>query len=708
MDVILNVLLPYLISLAAGLRSAAIHDNIKRKFKDKLAHQDAAAPTVYDPRSLREQLRRAGEQAVRQIPSDEIGPAAEQILGLLADAAFQENLAAWLTSWRPKEKKEAETALAAKMIEALKRGGVKKKELQGFKERYFEMIERDVFSDQRLANWRLNLALIAAFERLDELEAIIRKEGHDTRIEVREQHRLTRQEVEAIIARQVVMQGKRFNQAQRDKAEQRYRELALESCDIMDLHNLPESDRHIATRQQELKLRRLYVPLRIQVEITTDQEPGAADMERIEKEREVRQSQRLEDSGETKFISVSEHDEDEDTNRIPPGKRLEKSLRLVLLGDPGSGKTTLLRWIATSYLLRLKQDPAWKDLPDVASLPNKDWLPILVRCRDLAESCKSGSIYDVLCETFRKAQLAQEEAEALQAVIVEKMAKGQALLLIDGLDEIAETALRARFCQQIERLQIAFPEAPIIVTSRIVGYREMKYRIGRGFEHAVVTGFTRKDEDDFARRWCEITELPERRVKAAEELIQAIHSSDRIERLAVNPMLLTTLALVKRKVGKLPERRADLYWEAVMVLLNWRSEVDKPIDHREAIPQLEYVAYEMCRRGVQRLLEDEIMELLERIRDEYPNLRAINNHEPADFLRLLERRTGILLEVGEVRHKGGPVKPGVRVPASDLPGVPGCPGPGGWEVSRQGQREKTGPAYRAPGRGNRRISGKVG
>ncbi len=311
-----------------------------------------------------------------------------------------------------------------------------------------------------------------------------------------------------------------------------------------------------------------------------------------------------------------------------------------------------MRWIATAYLLRLKEDPAWKDLPDVATLPDKDWLPIVVRCRDLDEACKTGSIYDVLCETFRKAQLNREESDALQAVIIEKLAAGKAILLVDGLDEIANIGLRARFCQQIERLQAAFPRAPFIVTSRIVGYREMKYRIGRGFEHATVTGFTKKDKDEFARRWCEITELPERHAKAQEELLQAIHSSDRIERLAVNPMLLTTLALVKRKVGKLPERRADLYWEAVLVLLNWRSEVDEPMDHREVIPQLQYVAYEMCRQGVQRQREDEILELLERVREEYPNLRALKKHEPAEFLRLLERRTGILLEVGEVRYKG--------------------------------------------------------
>jgi hypothetical protein len=637
MGTILGAILSYLISLAAGLRSGAILEKEKKELKKKLEKEAEALQGIQDRRALREQLRLVGTNAARITDKAGITNAEKPLFMLLKDEVFQEDMAKWLTAWRPEEKKEAEVVLAEQMVKALQRGGVDDKLIGRFKAGYFERIEKVVFSDPMLANWRLSLALNAAFERLDELEAIIREEGLETRHEVQEQHKETRQTVAEMAAQEAHRLVKRFSQEQRQQAVSRYRELALESCDIIDLANLPEGDRHIATRQ--LELRRLYVPLRVQVEITLGRELAEADLEKIEEQREKMRMQRIKD-------------EEEDKNRVPAGERLAKSGRMVLLGDPGAGKTTLIRWIATAYLLRLKQDPAYKDLPDVATLPGKDWLPIVIRCRDLDESCKTGSIDDVLCETFRKSQMAAEEIASLQAVIREMLVQGKAILLVDGLDEISNIGIRARFCQQIERLHIAFPNAPMIVTSRIVGYREMKYRIGRRFEHATVSEFTKEDKDEFARRWCDITELPERREKATGELMQAIHSSDRIERLAGNPMLLTTLALVKRKVGKLPERRADLYWEAVLVLLNWRSEVDDPIDHREAIPQLEYVAYEMCRQGVQRLREDEILELMEKMREEYPNVRAAKKHEPGEFLRMLERRTGILIEAGEVRDKG--------------------------------------------------------
>jgi hypothetical protein len=122
-------------------------------------------------------------------------------------------------------------------------------------------------------------------------------------------------------------------------AEQRYRELALESCDIIDLANLPENDRHVAARK--LDVRRLYVPLRVRVEAASGAEAGAGELEAIEKRRAA--AMRGGAGAEGELVSV--------------GERLGKARRLVVLGDPGAGKTTLTRWLATAYLLRLRQSP---------------------------------------------------------------------------------------------------------------------------------------------------------------------------------------------------------------------------------------------------------------------------------------------------------------------------------------------------------------
>ena len=325
---------------------------------------------------------------------------------------------------------------------------------------------------------------------------------------------------------------------------------------------------------------------------------------------------------------------------------------MVVLGDPGAGKSTLLRWMATAYLLRLKSDPDWPELPDVSELPDEDWLPILVRCRDLEEPALANSLEAIVDHHLRKLGITGTETAQLNKFLLKMLLDGRAILLIDGLDEISRPAVRARFCRQVEQIHVAYPRAPIVVTSRAVGYREMGLRIGRGFEHATVLDLTPEDKDEFARRWCAVTEPAIRRENAEKELVNDIHSTDRIERLTGNPMLLTTMALVKKKVGKLPSKRADLYREAVDVLLNWRSEVDELLDPYEAMPQLEYVAYAMCSAGVQRLRADEISQLLNKMRREFPSVRAVRRHAPLEFLQLLERQTGIVVEIGKIRHKG--------------------------------------------------------
>jgi len=35
------------------------------------------------------------------------------------------------------------------------------------------------------------------------------------------------------------------------------------------------------------------------------------------------------------------------------------------------------------YLLQLKTNPVYKARPEVQILPDEDWLPIIVRCRDI-------------------------------------------------------------------------------------------------------------------------------------------------------------------------------------------------------------------------------------------------------------------------------------------------------------------------------------
>jgi predicted NACHT family NTPase len=161
-------------------------------------------------------------------------------------------------------------------------------------------------------------------------------------------------------------------------------------------------------------------------------------------------------------------------------------------------------------------------------------------------------------QTLRHSEVGDIDCADLIALRRSRVEVGAAILMIDGLDEIREPVARARLAERVEQIHRSYPQTFIIVTSRIVGYREMGYRIGGQFQHLTMADFSRNNKEEFARGWSALVEPPGQQVKAAEEFIREIHSNDRIEQLTSSPLLLTTMALIRRRVGRLPQRRGSL------------------------------------------------------------------------------------------------------------------------------------------------------
>jgi HEAT repeat protein len=435
--------------------------------------------------------------------------------------------------------------------------------------------------------------------------------------------------------------------AELSELQNHYIKSALKFYDIIDLTNLPDSEKNLTTKR--IELRQLYVPLRIKPFTNTNREihnPSVIEFESSSlnlTDEELKQ--RKEDFAKEQEVIKA-------NLRTSVGEQLIEKNHIVILGDPGSGKTTLLRWISTAYLLQSQKSSDLESFPDIQTLQKINLLPFIIKCRVINQLAIIPSHEELFNHSLLQSEaFSIDESSRLAKLFQEKLKTGELLLLIDGLDEISDVTKRAQFCEQIEQMVLAHSTIHVIVTSRIVGYKEIGHQLS-SFEHFQVDELTRDEKNDFARSWCKLTEPLETRKLATKELIEDIHSSDRIERLTGNPMMLTTVALVKKKGGRLPSRRIDLYWDAFEVLLNWRRSVDPPIGWREALPQLALIAYEMCRRGIQQMRQDEILPLLEQIRQDFPNDYNINNASPENFLDRLEKRTGILIKVGYQKHLG--------------------------------------------------------
>ncbi|MCP4230488.1 MAG: NACHT domain-containing protein, partial [bacterium] len=269
----------------------------------------------------------------------------------------------------------------------------------------------------------------------------------------------------------------------------------------------------------------------------------------------------------------------EEVKRRPVGEVLSENPRLAILATPGGGKTTLLNRLAVAYAFperRSKTD-------DV--LPDRNWLPILIHCRDLKGIARSP-IREIILSVHKRAEIDPELTDAFGLLINREFKGDNILLLIDGLDEITDEGDRVAFIKQLRTFLNIYPAVNIVVTSREAGFRSLGGALANECTHYKIADFDDNDIKRLVKLWSIEVEgdTPQNR-EDAENLFRKIIDNKRIKELAVNPLLLTTLLAVKRWVRDLPTRRADLYRDAVeMLLRTWNVEGFKPINIDEAIP----------------------------------------------------------------------------------------------------------------------------
>ncbi|NET48953.1 MAG: NACHT domain-containing protein, partial [Merismopedia sp. SIO2A8] len=249
--------------------------------------------------------------------------------------------------------------------------------------------------------------------------------------------------------------------------------------------------------------------------------------------------------------------------------------RSVILGDPGAGKSTLLQYLALEWV-EGKREP----------------LPLLIELREYALA-KSASFLDFLhCGSGADWQFDQQQLH-------QHLLDQPTVVMFDGLDEVFDRPTQSAIIDDIIRFAQQYPQARVIVTSRIIGYNPER------FQHAEFCQFTIQPLDEtemheFIDRWYDLAMGADNdKVRLKGRLKEAISQSKAIQNLADNPLLLTMMAILNRR-QELPRDRADLYDQASRVLLyHWdvdHKRLQLPLDaigRREKQEMLRLIAYEM-------------------------------------------------------------------------------------------------------------------
>jgi SIR2-like domain len=391
-----------------------------------------------------------------------------------------------------------------------------------------------------------------------------------------------------------------------------YRAFLIKDCGQLTIEGVRAD---FDTAQRKFNLERIFVPLTV---LASPPEFPASDAKREEKLQ-------------------AWHDEHKEP--VSFGAVFAKSRCLALLALPGGGKSLLLRRLAVAYA-----DPT-RRVASSDSLPDLDVLPLLIRCREWREHLHRP--IETLLQHVASIT-GQSHLAGLDAALLPLFKKGRVLLLVDGLDEIHDDAVRTTFVGHLERFLGDHKQTRLVVTSREAGFGLVASAISRVCERWRIAPLGKDAITALCGHWHTLMSGESPEVQAeSRQVAETLTSNDSLHRLAENPLLLTMLLVVKQGAGRLPPDRVSLYGRAVEVLLDtWNIVGHASLSLKEAVPQLAFLAYEMMRTGKQTATEKEILQFLVDARESVPQIRLYAKDSPHDFLKRVELRSSLLVEAG--------------------------------------------------------------
>lgn len=322
---------------------------------------------------------------------------------------------------------------------------------------------------------------------------------------------------------------------------------------------------------------------------------------------------------------------------------------LVVIGPPGSGKTTLLKHITLTLLARGKKRRHYH-----ASIPHK--LPVLLFLRDHANAIHMNANQEnhdfTLVEALRDHLRKWEQPEPPQGWIKDQLNRGRCLIMLDGLDEVADPQVRKEVVDWVQKQMTAYLKNRFIITSRPFGFRSNPLDRVTVLE---VCPFISQQVERFVHKWYLADETMRKqkedpgvhmRARAeAKDLLQQLYDIPTLLDFTVNPLLLTMITIVHRYGyggGELPQKRIHIYEEICKVFFGKRLlarglELKLKPDQMQLV--LQPLAYHMMIKGLREItladIEPIIVHLLESVSWQMSTEK---------FLKEVENISGLLLE----------------------------------------------------------------
>lgn len=321
-------------------------------------------------------------------------------------------------------------------------------------------------------------------------------------------------------------------------------------------------------------------------------------------------------------------------------RRKIEATALAITGAPGSGKTTLLQHIALTYASN--QQHRYGIREDI---------PIFLFIRDLAESVAASDPPSLGAYVENHFSKKYQHLKVPREWFEQQLRKGKCIVLLDGLDEVAELGKRKAISEWVDTQVTIYPACQFILTSRPQGYLDAKLERADQLE---VQPFVAAQVEKFVRSWYLANEtktsagqlsapVRERALKEANDLLHLLRTKPSLSALTANPLLLTMVAMVHKYHGALPGSRTELYAEICEVLLGrWRQGrgVKESLTAAQKLVVMRPLASYMMENNLRDIGFEEAMKLIRPIVKRV----GVDDEEAEHFLPTMQANSGLLLE----------------------------------------------------------------
>jgi hypothetical protein len=303
----------------------------------------------------------------------------------------------------------------------------------------------------------------------------------------------------------------------------------------------------------------------------------------------------------------------------------EYDRKFFILGKPGAGKTTFLKYLALK-----------------AADQVIDKIPIFISLKEWSDS--GEDLHTFMAKRFDICGF--PDAQPFVEVLLKS---GAALVLFDGLDEVnQESGLRDRQIIQMHKFIQKYDRSQCLITCRIAA---SDYTF-EPFVYVELADFTSSQIATFVSNWFRKDGEKDRKTYQRFFAEFSKEENEGLRDLARTPLLLTLLCLVFQATLAFPQRRVEIYEEALDALLKkWdssrgikRDEIYRKLSpgHKENL--LAFIASDSFKASQYFIPRKELEKRITKYVKNIPPHQTDDTVDGEAILRAIEVQHGILVE----------------------------------------------------------------